>query len=212
MSESRLLSEAATLGDVDVQPRLTRLFRSWFDFGMSYATGPIGWRLPIAVQIFLALVEIVLIFAVPESPRWLYTVGRKEEAIKIMCLAYDKDEGDAVVQREKAQIEEAMALDERSNQVLWTSLFKQDTLHTRARVMLAFGAHVSSDAEFMVSVLIFYGSVHEPDGRNQLGRLLHSLCVSKLILAHESFADIDVAVLVQNVGMTPKLAQILGGW
>ena len=43
------------------------------DFGMSYAGGAIAWRLPIAVQLIFAIVVIILLFGLPESPRYLPT-------------------------------------------------------------------------------------------------------------------------------------------
>ncbi len=44
-------------------------FAYWLDFGMSYAGGAIAWRLPIAVQLLFAVVVIILLFGLPESPR-----------------------------------------------------------------------------------------------------------------------------------------------
>src|SRR5690625_5287335 len=48
----------------------------WFDFGMSFVGGPVAWRLPIAFQMVFALGVVVLVFALPESPRWLFNHGR----------------------------------------------------------------------------------------------------------------------------------------
>lgn len=48
-------------------------FAYWLDFGMSYAGGAIAWRLPIAVQLIFALVVIILLFGLPESPRSVHT-------------------------------------------------------------------------------------------------------------------------------------------
>lgn len=41
----------------------------WLDFGMSFASGPVSWRFPIAFQMVFAIIVIILIFGLPESPR-----------------------------------------------------------------------------------------------------------------------------------------------
>jgi hypothetical protein len=59
----------------------------WRHRRMSYVSGPIAWRLPLAMQIVFSLIEMVSVLCVPESPRWLYTVGRQVEAVQLLCLA-----------------------------------------------------------------------------------------------------------------------------
>ena len=38
---------------------------------MSYAGGQIAWRLPISVQLIFAITVIILLFGLPESPRFV---------------------------------------------------------------------------------------------------------------------------------------------
>jgi MFS family permease len=61
----------------------------WFDYGMSFSAGSIAWRLPIACQVIFAMLVIVMVFGLPESPRYLYAHGRQEEALQILCDVYD---------------------------------------------------------------------------------------------------------------------------
>ncbi|KAJ6538473.1 general substrate transporter [Mycena vulgaris] len=65
--------------------------------GLVIATGRINstlaWRLPFAVQIVPTLVLLVGVCFIPESPRWLMSVGRKDEARRI--LAEYHGDGDA---------------------------------------------------------------------------------------------------------------------
>lgn len=110
---------------------------------MSYVDGSLAWRLPIAFQILFALVEVVLIFGVPESPRWLYEKRRDAEALAVLCHAHGKAADDEDILHEQRQILDAIALEEVSGRFKWTSVFKKDDLHTGRRVLLSFGAHVS---------------------------------------------------------------------
>jgi hypothetical protein len=44
-----------------------------------------AWRLPTIVQCFLPAVVMVLIMFFPETPRWLLSKDRREEAVAIMA-------------------------------------------------------------------------------------------------------------------------------
>lgn len=57
------------------------LIAYWIDFGASYGPDDLTWRFPIAFQIvFGGFLSGVMIF-LPESPRWLMTRDRQEEAM-----------------------------------------------------------------------------------------------------------------------------------
>lgn len=44
-----------------------------------------GWRIPSALQICPSLLQITFIWFLPESPRWLISKGRGEEAFAILA-------------------------------------------------------------------------------------------------------------------------------
>ena len=52
------------------------LIAYWIDYGCTYGPHPFVWRFPIAFQCVFALVVIVLMLRLPESPRWLEAHGR----------------------------------------------------------------------------------------------------------------------------------------
>lgn len=112
----------------------------WFDFGMSYTSGSIAWRLPIAFQATFAVLVVVLVFALPESPRWLYARGRREEAIEVLCAVHDMEPDDDYIMAERTAIDEAIQLEKQTMETksFW-SIFKKDDVRTRYRVLLAWG-------------------------------------------------------------------------
>jgi sugar porter (SP) family MFS transporter len=69
-----------------------------------------GWRWMFASGSLPALIFFVLLFFVPESPRWLVKKGRREEAMAILIRVG----GSAHAQTEMAEIEDALAHEERS--------------------------------------------------------------------------------------------------
>ncbi|RDW67035.1 general substrate transporter-2 [Coleophoma crateriformis] len=148
----------------------------WFDFGMSFTSGSIAWRLPLAMQIIFAVFVIALVFGLPESPRWLYNHDRAEEAVQVLCTIYDKPSTDEVIVHETSQIMEAIELEERTGKFQWRNILKRDSVRTGRRVLLAWGIQFMNQAGG-INLVVYY----------------------------------IPSVLVQNVGMSAQLAQILGG-
>jgi hypothetical protein len=68
---------------------------------MSFVGGPIVWRLPIAMQIIFAILVIVLVFGLPESPRWLVNHGQEQEAMEVLCAVYDREPYDDFIVNER---------------------------------------------------------------------------------------------------------------
>ncbi|SPO06397.1 probable transporter (major facilitator superfamily) [Cephalotrichum gorgonifer] len=149
----------------------------WLDFGMSFTPGSVAWRFPIAFQITFAIGVIFLVFALPESPRWLFARGREEEAMGVLCAVYDKDPTDEYIVAERNAIIEAIGMEAQvAESRSFFSIFKRDEVSTGYRVLLAWGIQFMNQVSG-INLVVYYVPT----------------------------------VLVQNVGMTPRMAQILGG-
>ncbi|KAI7539529.1 putative Myo-inositol transporter 1 [Hortaea werneckii] len=111
----------------------------FFDYGMRFVGGPIAWRLPIACQIIFALVVIVLVFGLPESPRWLYYHNRHDEALQVLCDVWDSTPEGEKVSRMHHEILETLRLEQEHSEYKWRQLFQRDRVQTGRRVLLAYG-------------------------------------------------------------------------
>ncbi|KAJ7930117.1 hypothetical protein B0H13DRAFT_915479 [Mycena leptocephala] len=101
--------------------RLTGLFNTFYYAGsilctgIATATGRIestrSWRAPLAIQIVAAGILVIFSFLLPESPRWLLSVGRKEEALHILARYHGNDDPNSpLVQLEWKEFEESIKL------------------------------------------------------------------------------------------------------
>jgi len=61
------------------------LIAYWIDYGCLYGPDDFTWRFPIAFQCVFAMIVIVLMLNLPESPRWLLTHHHEDEAATILA-------------------------------------------------------------------------------------------------------------------------------
>ena len=54
-----------------------------------------GWRIPSVLQICPSLLQICFIWFLPESPRWLISKGRNEEAYAILVKYHAEGDADS---------------------------------------------------------------------------------------------------------------------
>jgi hypothetical protein len=130
----------------------------WFDFGMSFVGGPIAWRLPIAMQIVFAIFVIILVFGLPESPRWLMNHGQEKEAIEVLCAVYDKQEHEEYIVNEHRAIVSAIELESKASKKSLFSIFRNDEVKTGQRVLLAWGMQLMNQVGGINLVVYFVPS------------------------------------------------------
>lgn len=61
------------------------LIAYWIDYGASYGPDDLVWRFPIAFQVIFAVLIIVPMTFLPESPRWLLSHQRIEDADNVIA-------------------------------------------------------------------------------------------------------------------------------
>ena len=79
----------------------------WVAFGLFFATPKsASWRVTLVFPIVFALFAIpFVVFAMPESPRWLAKVGREEEARQTLAALENMDENSELVDIEMAAMQ-----------------------------------------------------------------------------------------------------------
>jgi hypothetical protein len=82
------------------------ILSSWSAFGtFKVSTSTWTWRIPSLLQLALPLIQFVTLFWVPESPRWLVSKGRSEEARAVLVKYHaGGDENSPLVNHELQEI------------------------------------------------------------------------------------------------------------
>ncbi|PCH38061.1 general substrate transporter [Wolfiporia cocos MD-104 SS10] len=110
------------------------LLSSWVGFAFFYTLpAEISWKGPYIVQAVLAGVLTAWSFIIPETPRFLISVGLEEEGLRVLAdLHAAGDISDAEVQKSFKEICTAVKREREMSQASWRQLF---TDYTRRTVM-----------------------------------------------------------------------------
>ena len=95
-----------------------------------------GWRIPSLLQVVPSVLQVSFIWFLPESPRWLISRGRGDEAraVLVKCHA-EGDENSEFVKAEYAQIKETLEMEQKISRT--TQKDAWSTPEMRKRVLIA---------------------------------------------------------------------------
>lgn len=156
---SALLGE---LGYPKERPVLTSLFNaSYFigailaagiTFGTQQIAGNWGWRIPSLMQALPSLLQVTLIFFVPESPRFLIFNDRREEARAILIKYHaEGDASNPIVNAEIAQIEETIRLEQEASKRSWSDMFRSTGMRRRLLIGSLLGLFTQWSGNTLIS-------------------------------------------------------------
>ncbi|RAL14472.1 sugar porter family MFS transporter [Aspergillus homomorphus CBS 101889] len=85
-------------------------FAYWLDYGVSLHIKPSTkqWRIPVAIQLIPGGLMLMGLFFLKESPRWLSSKGRYEEALSSLAYIRNESPDSDAVQQEMAEIRAAV--------------------------------------------------------------------------------------------------------
>ncbi|KAL4959717.1 putative MFS sugar transporter [Aspergillus stella-maris] len=160
----------------------------FFDYGMSFVGGQIAWRLPIACQMLFAFLVIILVFGVPESPRYCYQKGRNEEALQILSDVYGVPKNDPKIQTEQSEILDALAVELKNGEYKWRNILKPDQVSTGRRVLLGYGMQFMNQVGGINLIVYFIPTVlHDNVGLTQNLSMIIGGCVQIMFVLGSFF-------------------------
>ncbi|ETS84567.1 hypothetical protein PFICI_02592 [Pestalotiopsis fici W106-1] len=159
VSGSALIGE---LGYPKERPVLTSLFNvSYFPgqivaAGICFGTNNIpnnwGWRIPSLLQMCPSVLQIAFIFFIPESPRWLITKDRSEEAYEILYKYHAEGNHESeIVKAEIAQIQATMQIELEASKKSWKDLVATKGMRRRLFVTSMLGLFTQWSGNTLIS-------------------------------------------------------------
>ncbi|KAI1342880.1 general substrate transporter [Xylariaceae sp. FL0016] len=157
-----------------------------------------GWRIPVGLQLVMPTIIFLLLPFVPESPRWLLSRDRREDAV-VNLKRLRRASSDEEIQLEIEALAYAHAQEKKGP---WSEVFNQDNrVRTSVAILAMFGQQITGQAFPSQYGVIFYQS----QGLGDMSFLLN--VISNIV---SLVAVVLTWFYVDGVGRRPCL--MLGGF
>ncbi|GAA5884200.1 hypothetical protein JCM6882_002177 [Rhodosporidiobolus microsporus] len=128
----------------------------WVAYGFANEQGPMGWRMPTALQGMFILVTLVALQFTPESPRWLAEAGRYDEAHHVLERFHGREYADAAM----TEIKEAISIEHAAAEGKgYMDCFANNDQCFRYRTLLAIGVNIAQQLTGINMATYYSGSI-----------------------------------------------------
>jgi len=164
-------------------------------FGTNNIDSDWAWRIPSLLQIGPSILQLVCVFFLPESPRWLITKDRAQEAQDILTKYHgEADRGLEFVQAEFVQMHTTIQLELEASKRSWTDLTKTSGMRRRLLITTMLGLFTQWSGNTLISyylgdLLKLIGYVDPP----------HILKINISIACWSLFCGVTVSLLVTKI-------------
>ena len=142
------------------------------------------WRWMLGVESIPALLFAILLFTIPESPRWLMGQGREQEARRVLALVDDTN-----LEQQVAEIRASLAEDCKEGEPLFQRKYWKP-------ILIAFLIATFNQLAGINAILYYAPRIFEMSGVAREGSLLQSIIIG---LTNLTFTMIGM-VLIDKVG------------
>ena len=121
--------------------------------GGLYIASSWSWRMPVLLQLFFPTLQLIGLWIVPESPRWLIANGKKEKAFQVLARFHaNGDESDPLVNYEFTEICQTIEREAAESQgSSWSEFFRTRGNRHRFLICLLVGIMIQWAGNGIVS-------------------------------------------------------------
>jgi sugar porter (SP) family MFS transporter len=111
-----------------------------------------SWRLPSYLQAAPSVIQVLTVFMIPESPRWLVSKDRQEEALELLIKYHaEGDASNPLPHAEFAEIKKALEIENEERKRGWLELFQNPAMRRRALVSGFLGVFCQFSGNALIS-------------------------------------------------------------
>ncbi|KAG2416057.1 hypothetical protein HFD88_007249 [Aspergillus terreus] len=173
------------------------IIAAWTVFGSIKYTSDASWRIPVAMQAALPTIQLLGIWLLPDSPRWLCAKGKDKEAFDVLVKYHSSgDHNDQFCQWQFQEIKNTVMLERETSGDSWTLLVK--TPGNRKRLLL-------------IALVSFFSQC---SGNGLVSYYIHSILTSVGIESSRDQAIINGGLQIWSflvaIGFSAFLVDVLG--
>jgi MFS family permease len=87
------------------------LIAYWLEYGTGSYSSSFSWRFPFALQAIIAIIVSIMLFFMPESPRWLFSHDRDAQAVRVLDYLRSTSDGETLAETEAEEIRVAIVFE-----------------------------------------------------------------------------------------------------
>lgn len=181
---------------------------AWVSFGTNFLGNEWSWRIPAILQALPSFIQIVFIYWVPESPRYLMAKDKHDQALEILAKYHaNGDVNNPTVQFEYREIKETIKMEmEAKNNSSYLDFFRTKGNRYRFWVLVSLGVFSQWSGNAIISNYVshLYDQAGVIDSTSKLG-LSGGQTIMSLIVS------VTTALGVDRLGRRPLFLTSTGG-
>lgn len=131
------------------------IIAAWLTYGTARINNNWAWRVPTLVQLLPSVIQILFIFTIPESPRFLIARGKEEQALNVLAKVHaNGDINNDLVQAEYVEIRDTIRLEKEVESNGWKELIATKGNRHRLIILLTAGFFSQWSGNGLVSYYI----------------------------------------------------------
>ncbi|KAK9317838.1 general substrate transporter [Lipomyces starkeyi] len=115
------------------------IIAAWVTFGTRRIESTWSWRIPSLLQMFPSIFQLATIWFLPESPRWLVSNDRPDDALEALKRYHGEGQETDLVKLEFCEIQQVIKLEKESKLTSWKSLVSTSGNRYRLFLVLCMG-------------------------------------------------------------------------
>ncbi|KAI7283636.1 general substrate transporter [Hortaea werneckii] len=181
----------------------------WIDDG--FVTAPTAdqsftWRIPVILQCVLPVAMLVIVFIIPETPRWLASHDRSNEALAVLRRLYKHFMSDEDVVQAHQDIMRVVSYEYSFGAGRWRDVLKSDAIKSRRRFLIACGCQIFQRLGGINAIIYYSNYIFQ----NSVGMSHHLASLMSGILNAWFFAASFIPwFLIDRIGRRPLLLSMV---
>jgi hypothetical protein len=134
-------------------------FVYWIDFAFSYHNASFAWRVPCILQIIFLSPMLILLWILPETPRWLAAHNRQDESLLVLRRLKAHNTSETDILKLHADIVNTVRVETELNAGSWKDVLRSDQLHSRRRFLIACSIQIFQQLGGINAVIYYSGTL-----------------------------------------------------